>query len=114
MFLNKYIFHANFKESINVVIDGKFSQELHDVSLISVKDIRCVSEISKQAFKNPQIEAQIAVPFLVLKSTDKNISYLVTWAYKDLEVIAKVSDTTILDELAKKYKNELMDFLKNQ
>lgn len=112
MFLDKVKFHANFKESILVMVNGKPNQELHDVSLIAFSDIRCVSELSKQAFKNPSIESQIATPFLVLKSCDKNISYLITWAYKELEAIAKTADTQILDELAQKQKEALLESLR--
>lgn len=108
MFLDKYKYGANIKESVNVRVDGKISQEIHDISFINFADIRCVSELSKQAFKNTSIEAQIANPFLLVKSFDKEISYLITWGYKDLEAITKSSDQKVLEEFATKQKNQIL------
>lgn len=114
MFLDKHEYTANIKESINIKVGEKIVQELHDVSILNIKDFRCVSELTKAAFKNPAIEDQIAAPFLLVKSFEKDISYLITWGYKDLEAVVKSSDKKILDEYAIKQKNKFLADIKTK
>lgn len=85
MFLDPKKYLLTIKEK-DIHIKGKdVRRDLYKIILLNFNDLKSLSEISKNDFKNKEIEDDVAECVIKIKSFDIEVSYICYWTYSILQ-----------------------------
>ena len=103
MFLDPKKYLLTIKEK-DVHVQGKdIRKDFFQIILLNFNDIKSLSQMNKEDFKNKELEGSVAQSVIVIKSFDMEVSYICYWSYDTLN--AKIKELLGEDGSLDKYYN---------